>query len=173
MQGTTEQTEYERYKAHASIELSLSMASSIPEFMNPLVHFGAIHLNRLDAGCVFLDFLVSDIRITNEEGQPFRVDATLTTIEESVTEEMNESLEHVLSKEYLEKALLLEINHELELFGQEQLFENVLEPSKAVLRLYHEGSLEYEKDFRLHTCPYDIEHRTRLYDHIRPHFEPN
>lgn len=173
MQGTTKQTEYERYKAHASIELSLSMASSIPEFMNPLVHFGAIHLNRLDAGCVFLDFLVSDIRITNEEGQPFRVDATLTTIEESVTEEMNESLEYVLSKEYLEKAFLLEVNHDLELFGQEQLFENVLEPLKAVLRLYHEGSLEYEKDFRLHTCPYDIEHRTRLYEHIRPHFEPN
>lgn len=160
-------TDYERYKDESYVEFSLVMNTPIPDYLNPEFHFGGILLNCIRKGPSFLDFLQSEKHIVSDGEHPFRIDVKLSKIEESVTEEMNPLLANLLHREYLEKAYLLDINHEIDIFGEEDSYEDVLLPIRFKLFLVHQGVIEYEKDFPLNAVAENIIEQQRLIGYLQ------
>lgn len=160
-------SDYERYKDESYVQFSLVLNTPIHDFLSPEIHFGSILLNCMRKGPSFLDFLTSEKYIVTDGEHPFRIDVKLSTIEQSVTEEMNDFLDNLLDREYLEKAFLLDIHHELELFGQEGSFEDVLLPISFKLVLMYQGIIEYEKDFPLNTVAENVIEQQRLIGYLQ------
>lgn len=169
--GVIEQSDYERFKEGATLELTLFFNVDIPEQLNPEIHIGSIKFSSLQHGLTLLDFLVVQKTIRRNEEHPFQVDFILSTIEESVTTENNASMEHVLSREFLDKAVVIDIHHELELFGMDQLFEDFMLPNQIKLSLKHAGNIEYEKVFSPNNTGYNIEEKHRLIEYVYPYLE--
>lgn len=172
--ATTENTDYERYKEEVRLDFTASFNTPIPDNMNAMLYAGTVTFSHPRLGYTDIDFLSQEIH-PNEptDGHPFRLSVMLTTLEETVTSENNDSMEHILSADYLKAATIIGISHEFELFGEPLLFEDCMCIDDIKLSLIHHGEIEHLIEYRNHAIGVHEDERQRLlrFLHGRQSFE--